>query len=88
MAEEEKIEQTEEKVPTTEEKKANAVQKIVEFITNIMKIVFSKGNADTVWYKKGIYYTLAIFLAGLVYAFTVYGVEILDWGAELIKSLF
>lgn len=74
--------------PTPEKKKANAIATVITFLTNVMKAAFSKGDANTVWYKKGIYYTGAIILAGLVYAFSMYGVEILDWCTELVKSIF
>lgn len=74
--------------PTPEEKKANAIAIVITFLTNAMKAAFSRGEADTVWYKKGIYYTGAIILAGLVYAFSMYGTEIFDWCTELVKSIF
>lgn len=73
---------------TKEEKKANAVKKIIETITKVMKLAFSKGDADTKWYKKGLYYTAAVILAGLVYVFSAHGIEIIDWLTALVTGLF
>jgi hypothetical protein len=49
---------------------------------------FAKGDADTVWYKKGLYYTAAVILAAVVYVFTYHGVEVIDWVTTLISGLF
>lgn len=73
---------------TADERKANIVKKIIEYATVAMKAAFSKGEADTVWYKKGLYYTGAVILGAIVYAFTYYGIEILDWVQVLLNSLF
>lgn len=73
---------------TKEEQKLNIINKIIACATSVMKAAFSKGDADTVWYKKGLYYTAACALAGVVYAFTYHGVEIIDWVTALLSSLF
>ena len=79
---------TDTKPVTKEEHKANLVKKIIACATSVMKAAFSKGDADTVWYKKGLYYTAAGILAVIVYAFTYHGVEIIDWLTALVSSLF
>lgn len=71
-----------------EEHKANLVKKIIECATSVMKAAFAKGDADTVWYKKGLYYTAAVILAAVVYVFTYHGVEVIDWVTTLISGLF
>lgn len=79
---------TDEQLGTKEERKAGAIKKIIEVATTVMKAAFSKGDANTVWYKKGLYYTAAGILAVIVYAFTYHGVEILDWLTALVSGLF
>jgi TctA family transporter len=71
-----------------EQHKLNIIKKIIACATSVMKAAFSKGDADTVWYKKGLYYTAAIILAGIVYLFTYHGVEVIDWLTALISGLF
>lgn len=73
---------------TKEDKKAGAVKTIIETITKVMKAALSKGDADTKWYKKGLYYTAAVIAAALVYAFSTYGIEIIDWATALVQGLF
>lgn len=73
---------------TKEQKKANAVKKIVEFIKKIMAIAVSRGDADTKWYKKGLYYTAAVILFVLTYIVTTHGVEMIDWLTALVQSMF
>ena len=73
---------------TKEEKKANAVKKIVEFIAKVMKLAVSRGDADTVWYKKGLYYTAAVVLFVLTYVVSNHGVEMIDWLTTLVQGLF
>lgn len=73
---------------TKKEKKVNAVKKIVEFIKKIMAFAVSKGNADAVWYKKGLYYTGAVILFVLAYVMTTHGIEIIDWLTALVRSMF
>ncbi|MBR4891096.1 MAG: hypothetical protein IKU15_07410 [Clostridia bacterium] len=73
---------------TKEEKKANAVKKIVEFITKVMKTAVSRGDAGTVWYKKGLYYTAAVILFVLTYVVANHGVEMIDWLTALVQGLF
>jgi hypothetical protein len=53
-----------------------------------MKVAFSKGDENTVWYKKGFYYAAACTLAGVVYAFTYHGIEIIDWVTTFLSNLF
>lgn len=79
---------TDEQTVSKEQHKANAIKKIIEVATTVMKAAFSKGDADTVWYKKGLYYTAAGILAVIVYAFTYHGVEIIDWLTALVTSMF
>jgi hypothetical protein len=73
---------------TKEEHKANIVKKVISCLTAVMKAAFSKGDENTVWYKKGLYYTAAIILGGAVYAFTYYGIEIIDWLTTFVTGLF
>lgn len=73
---------------TKEQTKANAVKKIVEFIKKVMAIAVSRGDADTKWYKKGLYYTAAVILFVLTYIITNHGVEIIDWLTTLVHGLF
>lgn len=73
---------------TKEQKKANAVKKIVEFITKVMKTAVSRGDANTVWYKKGLYYTGAVILFVLTYVVANHGVEMIDWLTALVQGLF
>lgn len=73
---------------TKEQKKANAVKKIVEFIKKIMVIAVSRGDADTKWYKKGLYYTAAVILFILTYVVATHGVEMIDWLTALVQSMF
>ena len=73
---------------TKEQKKANAVKKIVEFITKVMKTAVSRGDANTVWYKKGLYYTGAVVLFVLTYIVANHGVEMIDWLTALVQGLF
>lgn len=79
---------TNEQSVSKEQHKINIVKKIISCATAVMKAAFSKGDADTVWYKKGLYYTAAGILAAIVYVFTYHGVEVIDWVTELIKGLF
>lgn len=79
---------TDTKPVTKEEQKLNIIKKIISCATSVMKAAFSKGDADTVWYKKGLYYTAACILAVIIYAFTYHGVEIIDWLTAFISSLF
>lgn len=88
MAEEPIKTQSDEQTITKEEHKANLVKKLVECLTSVMKATFSKGDADTVWYKKGLYYVAAGLLAAIVYAFTYHGIEIIDWVTTFISGLF
>lgn len=81
-------EQVKETEVTKDEHKANIVKKIIACATSVMKAAFSKGDANTVWYKKGLYYTAACALAGVVYAFTYHGTEIIDWVSAFLSSLF
>lgn len=85
---EEQVKVEQEKIVLKEEHKASLIKKIISCATEIMKAAFSKGDADTVWYKKGFYYTAAILLGGIVYAFTYYGIEIIDWATALLNNLF
>ena len=73
---------------TKEQKKANAVKKIVEFIKKVMAIAVSRGDADTKWYKKGLYYTGAVILFVLTYVVANHGVEMIDWLTSLVQGLF
>lgn len=73
---------------TKEEHKANIVKKIIKCAISVMKLAFSKGDANTVWYKKGLYYAVASILAGIVYAFTYHGIEIIDWATTFVSNLF
>lgn len=73
---------------TKEEYKANIIKKVISCLTAVMKAAFSKGEENTVWYKKGLYYTAAIILGGAVYAFTYYGIEIIDWVTTFLTGLF
>jgi hypothetical protein len=79
---------TEEQPVSKEQHKINIAKKIVSCVTAVMKAAFSKGDADTVWYKKGLYYAVAGILAAVVYAFTYHGVEIIDWLTALVTGLF
>ena len=79
---------TNEQSVSKEQHKINIVKKIISCATAVMKAAFSKGDADTVWYKKGLYYAVAGILAAIVYVFTYHGVEVIDWITELIKGLF
>lgn len=88
MAEEPIKTQSDEQTITKEEHKANLVKKLVECLTSVMKATFSKGDANTVWYKKGLYYVAAGLLATIVYAFTYHGIEIIDWVTTFISGLF
>lgn len=88
MAEEPIKTQSDEQITTKEEHKANLVKKLVECLTSVMKAAFSKGDADTVWYKKGLYYTAAGLMAAVVYIFTYHGIEIIDWVTAFLSSLF
>ena len=85
---EEQIKDKQEKITLKEEHKATLIKKIISCATAVMKAAFSKGDADTVWYKKGLYYTAAAILGGVVYAFTDYGTEIIDWVTALLSNLF
>ena len=80
--------ETDSKPVVSEEQKANIIKKIIECVTAVMKAAFSKGDADTVWYKKGLYYTAAGILAVIIYLFTYHGVEIIDWLTTLVTNLF
>lgn len=71
-----------------EEQKATIIKKIVSCASAVMAAAFSKGDENTVWYKKGLYYTSAAVLAGVIYAFTYYGTEIIDWSLEMINNMF
>lgn len=73
---------------TKEEYKANIIKKVISCLTAVMKAAFSKGEENTVWYKKGLYYTAAIILGVAVYAFTYYGIEIIDWVTTFLTGLF
>lgn len=90
MAEEQvtKTEVTDATPVTKDEHKANIIKKIISCATSVMKAAFSKGDENTVWYKKGLYYTAACALAGVVYAFTYHGVEIIDWVTTFLSNLF
>lgn len=91
MAEEQlKSENTtkEEKELLKQEDKINIAKKIVSACMSFMKIAFSKGDTNTVWYKKGLYYVAGIILALIVYAFSNYGIEIIDWATNIIMNLF
>lgn len=88
MAEEPIKTQSDEQTTTKEEHKANLVKKLVECLTSVMKAAFSKGDADTVWYKKGLYYTAAGLMAAVVYIFTYHGIEIIDWITAFVSGLF
>ena len=79
---------TEEKELLKQEDKINIAKKVVSACLSFMKVAFSKGDANTVWYKKGLYYIGGIILAAIVYAFSNYGVEIIDWATGIISSLF
>ena len=85
---EEQSKDKQEKLVLKEEHKTTLINKIISCATAVMKAAFSKGDADTVWYKKGLYYTAAIILAGIVYLFTYHGVEVIDWLTALISGLF
>lgn len=85
---EEQIKDKQDKITLKEEHKETLIKKIISCATAVMKAAFSKGDADTVWYKKGLYYTAAAILGGVVYAFTYYGTEIIDWATTLISNLF
>lgn len=71
-----------------EEHKINIIKKIISCATAVMKVAFSKGDENTVWYKKGLYYLGAAACAGIVYAFTYYGIEIIDWVTMFLSNLF
>ena len=88
MAEEPNKTQSDEQTITKEEHKANLVKKLVECLTSVMKAAFSKGDADTVWYKKGLYYIAAGLMAAVVYIFTYHGIEIIDWVTTFVSGLF
>lgn len=90
MAEEQvtKTEVTDTAPVIKDEHKANIVKKIISCATSVMKVAFSKGDENTVWYKKGLYYTGACVLAGVVYAFTYHGIEIIDWVTAFLSNLF
>lgn len=90
MAEEQvtKSEVTDTTPVTKNEHKANIVKKIISCTTSVMKTLFTKGNENTVWYKKGLYYAVACVLAGIIYAFTYHGVEIIDWVTVFLSNLF
>lgn len=70
------------------EDKAKISKKIIAAALSLMKVAFSKGDADTVWYKKGIYYAGAAVLGVIAYAFSSYGIEIIDWVTNLVTNMF
>jgi hypothetical protein len=72
----------------TDEQKKNMIKNIISFASEFMKKAFSKGNNDTVWYKKGAWYVITAVLGAVVYAFTFYGIEIIDWVTALLSNLF
>jgi hypothetical protein len=72
----------------TDEQKKNMIKNIISFASEFMKKAFSKGNNDTVWYKKGAWYVITVVLGAVVYAFTFYGIEIIDWVTALLSNLF
>lgn len=71
-----------------DEQKQAIIKQIINAAAHFMKAAFTKGDADTVWYKRGLYYTAAGILGLIVYAFTYYGIEIIDWATVLISNLF
>lgn len=85
---EEQTKTAEEKAALKEEHKATIINKIISCATEIMKIAFSKGEGNTVWYKKGLYYILAGVLGIVVYLFTYHGPAIIDYVTMLISNLF
>ena len=85
---EEQVKKEQEKLALKEEHKATLIKKVISCATAVMKAAFSKGDADTVWYKKGLYYTAAGILAVIVYLFTYYGVEIIDMITAFLSGLF
>lgn len=70
-----------------QQKKLNAVKKVVECIKKFMKFAILKGENDTIWYKKALYYIGAVILFILAYIVTTHGVEIIDWLTTLVQSI-
>lgn len=87
MAEEQSNDK-QEKLVLKEEHKTSLINKIISCATAVMKAAFSKGDADTVWYKKGLYYTAAGILAVIVYTFTYHGIEVIDAITTFLSGLF
>lgn len=88
MAEEQNQVTEEKKDLLKHEDKINLVKKIISAASSLMQVAFSKGDANTVWYKKGIYYTGAAILGIIAYSFSSYGIEIVDWVTNLVMNLF
>jgi hypothetical protein len=85
---EEQSKDKQEKLVLKEEHKTTLINKIISCATAVMKAAFSKGDADTVWYKKGLYYTAAGILAVIVYTFTYHGIEVIDAITTFLSGLF
>lgn len=85
---EEQSKDKQEKLVLKEEHKTSLINKIISCATAVMKAAFSKGDADTVWYKKGLYYTAAGILAVIVYTFTYHGIEVIDAITTFLSGLF
>lgn len=83
-----KSEEKEEKTLIKQEQKASIAAKIASACFSFMKIAFSKGDANTVWYKKGLYYVAGVILGVTVYALSNHGVEIIDWLTNIVTNLF
>ena len=85
---EEQSKDKQEKLVLKEEHKTTLINKIISCATSVMKAAFSKGDADTVWYKKGLYYTAAGILGVIVYIFTYHGTEVIDAITTFLSGLF